>query len=260
MTDRRGLTLVELLISSAILAMMAAALGTLALTVAGGNQYSRGQGAAAQHARVALERIRTACLEAHASEQFPGFLVVSETSGGWSFPDTLVVWRAANPADPQGLPLFRELVIFAPDPAAPNRLLEITAPSDGRQVPSPGNAAAWRTEIAALMGQSTTQSSQLTDLMRTPQTDSGTRRAAVRFHVLSRPSDDDRARVEKGELAWSELPWAQSIRGTQLGLRQTWCRIELQLMPGPGAATADPEGETAVTFFGSAAIYYGMIP
>ena len=259
---RCGLTLVELLISSAIMAMMAAALGTLALAVTGGNQYSQGQSAAAQHARVALDRIRTACLEAHASEEFPGFMVVSATAAGWSFPDTLVVWRPENtpPADPDGLPLFREVVIFAPDPAAPNRLLEITAPGVNRQVPSPDNASAWRAEIDALVKQTTTQITQLTNLVRTPQIDSVTRRGAVRFHVVLRPSDDDWTGYQNGELPWSELPWAQSIRGTKVGLRQAWCRMELQLMPGEGATAIDPEGDAALTFFGSAAIYYGMTP
>jgi hypothetical protein len=36
--------------------------------------------------------------------------------------------------------------------------------------------------------------------------------------------------------------------------------MELQLMPGEDVTAIDPEGETAQTFFGSAAIYYGMTP
>jgi prepilin-type N-terminal cleavage/methylation domain-containing protein len=260
MALRRGLTLVELLISSAIMAMMAAALGTLALAVADGNQYSQGRSAAAQHARVALDRIRTTCLEAHASEEFPGFVALTETIGSWNFSDTLVVWRATNPADPEGLPLLSELVIFTPDPQAPNRLLEVTAPSQNIPAPSPTSATAWRSGIEWLLQQPTTKVTQLTDLVRTPESDSGDRLAAIRFHVLHRPSDDELAEYEGGMIAWSALPWAQSIRGTGSGMRQAWCRIELQLMPGEGAADLDPEGHTALTFFGSAAIYYGVTP
>jgi prepilin-type N-terminal cleavage/methylation domain-containing protein len=257
---RPGLTLVELLVSSAIMAMMAAALATLALAVSTGSRYSRGQGVAVQHARVALERIRRACLEAHASELFPGFVVVAEPVGADSFPDTLVVWRTATPADPNGLPLFREVVIFTPDPAAPNRLLEVTAPSDSTRVPAPDNQGAWRSEIAGLLVRSSTQKTQLTDLIRTAKTGSNTERGAVRFHVLHRPSDDELSRHEDGDLPWSELSWAQSIRGSQMGLRQSWCRMELQLTPGEEARNLDPEGATALTFFGSAAIYYGVMP
>jgi hypothetical protein len=76
----------------------------------------------------------------------------------------------------------------------------------------------------------------------------------VRFHVTLRPSESDWAEYENGDLAWTDLPWAQSIHGSQTGLRQAWCRVELQLMPGDSAFAVDPEGDTAVTFFGSAAI------
>jgi hypothetical protein len=96
--------------------------------------------------------------------------------------------------------------------------------------------------------------------VRTPQTSGGTRRAAVRFHLVLRPSDDDWTRFQNDELPWSELPWSQSIYGSSVGLRQAWCTMELQLMPGEDVTAIDPEGETAQTFFGSAAIYYGMTP
>jgi hypothetical protein len=82
----------------------------------------------------------------------------------------------------------------------------------------------------------------------------------VRFHVALRPSDDDWSRFQNSELTWSELPWAQSIYGSSIGMRQAWLRMELQLMPGDDAAAIDPEGETALTFFDSAAIYYGKTP
>lgn len=255
-----GLTLIELLIASSIMAMMAAALGALALAVSTGNQQSHGQGVAVQHARVALGRIRTTCLGAHASREFPGYLVVAEEVGSWRFPDSLVVWRSDNPTDPEGLPRFRELVIFTPDPAAPNRLLELTAPNDDREVPSPDDGSAWRTEVDALLQRGTTQITQLTDLVRTPLVDNRSRRGAVRFHVMLRPSREDLDEHEAGSKAWSELPWAQSVRGSQMGLRQAMCRIELQLMPGASAAQQDPGGATALTFFSSAAIYYGVAP
>ncbi|MBW3598543.1 MAG: hypothetical protein KY475_14885 [Planctomycetes bacterium] len=248
------MSLIEMLLASAVMAMIATAVGALAMAVNTGSQYSRGRGEAVQHARVALDRIQRACLAAHANETFPGFFTVPTLVDDDLFPDTLVVWRSANPADPAGLPRYSELVIFAPDPANSNRLLEITAPGDQRTVPSPADLAAWRTEIAALISRDTTTKTQLTDLLRTAAAGDESR-GAVRFDVTLRPSDEELSDYRNGDIAWSDMPWAQSIHGGDVGLRQTWCRIELQLVTSQEARA---DAETALTFFGSAAIYYGL--
>ncbi len=255
---RRGMSLIELLLASTVMAMIAGAAGALAVAVNTGSQYSRGQGVAVQHARVALDRIQTACLEAHASAAFPGFLVVPQQVGEWTFPDTLVVWRSSAPADPEGLPRYAELAIYTPDPASPRRLLEITAPGDHRTVPAPADIDAWRAAVATLMERETTRKTQLTNLVRTPRTDEGERLAAVRFHVALRPSEEELAAYRSREISWGDVSWAQSVHGGQVGLRQAWCQIELQLTPRVDARANDPEGNAALTFFGSAAIYYGV--
>ena len=109
---RRGLSAVELLLASAILAMMAAVLGTLAGAVQESNRHDLGLRTSIQHGRVGTERIQRAIRQARANEHFPGCAVFGDSVGAWEFPDTLVIWRGdLTAANPDGLPLIRELVI-----------------------------------------------------------------------------------------------------------------------------------------------------
>jgi len=102
-----------------------AAVGGLARTAQQSFEYAEGYGTATQHARVALDRIARNVAEATANERFPGCLVVSETVGTYEYPDTLVVWHpSAAPVDPTGLPRYKELIVYCPDPNTPGRLVE----------------------------------------------------------------------------------------------------------------------------------------
>lgn len=261
--SRRGLSLVELLTATAILVLMAGAIAALASTVQISSRHGQGHGAATQHARVALERIESAMGEATANQQFPGCAVLAETVGGTRFPDTLVVWHppsgvAANPA---GLPLFSEVVVFRPDSTQPNVLLEITVPGYAQTVPPISDASGWASALGNLRSQPSYQQVTLTDLLRTAsvtdagQTSLGTR-AAVRFAFEQTPSDAQLADYTSGLTAWKDLPWVQGIKGATTGLRQAHCRVELQLVPGAASRNDDASGVTAVPFFGSAALYY----
>jgi len=279
-SSRLGLTLLELLIALSIMVMVVGALGGLARAVQSGSAYSEGRGAATQHARVALERITRTVDEAVANEQFPGILVLAEQEGSWRFPDTLAVWHpepsvlAAHPEraaldDPNRLPFHDELVVFCPDPGAPNRLVEIRST---RSVPLSSNAAAWPAEIevfksamtldtAAFSGVGATAPTYpavtLTELLRSSRAgDSHLAevRGAVRFERRLRPSDDE----WKSSTAWESLPWVQGVYGANTGLRQAWLRVELQLMPNEIAGQLDASEPQATTFFGSAAVYYPM--
>jgi len=270
----RGLTLLELLIAMSIVAMVVGTLGTLAHGVQQAYEYTEGYGIATQHARVALDRITRTANEATANEQFPGFIILSYTVGAYQFPDTLVVWHPSGaPADAKGLPRFNELVIYCPDPSVPNRLLEITVPSDTRTVPAVSNQAQWATEIQTIKQSSSAQRVTLTDLLRTCLANTGTSqqwRAALRFasrlppdsqssqYKELRPSDSQWSQYKGGSLAWQDLYWPQGLYGAQMGLRQAWLRIELQLMPGKNWVANNPAGQRAITFFGSAAVYYAM--
>jgi prepilin-type N-terminal cleavage/methylation domain-containing protein len=255
---RRGLTLVELLIASAIMAMTVAALAGVAKAVRLGAAHGDGQAQAVQHARVALDRIARMAREATASPVFPGFLVVAETEGGWRFPDTLVVWHPNGTAvNPDGLPRFDELTIYCPHPDHPEQLVEITAPSDTRTAPSVDDATTWASEISAIKRSSSSQVVTLTNLLRVCAV-GASQRGAARFETRLRPTAAQWTSYKAGTLAWGDMPWVQGICGSQTGLRQSWVRIELQLMPGATAAAQDPQGQQAIPFFDSAAIYYEM--
>ncbi len=165
---RHGLTFVEMMIAVAIMAMMSAGIAALARAVQISSTYADGVATATQHARVAIERIQRAVSQATANENFRGAVVFSETIGGQIVPDTLVVWYPSGgaAANPSGLPLFSEIVVYCPNPAAPNQLLEITAPGNTRTVPALTDTADWATDLAAMKAGTNSTVTLLTDLMR----------------------------------------------------------------------------------------------
>jgi prepilin-type N-terminal cleavage/methylation domain-containing protein len=259
----RGLTLLELLVAMSIMAMVVVSLGTLANGVQQGFDYTEGHSTATQHARVALERIARSVREAQANEQFPGALVVPEKVGTWSFPDVLVVWHpAGTAANPEGLPLVRELLIYCPSLSTPNRLVEITMSSDAQPVPAVSQTAQWAALIGVIRRSPQRKEVTLTELMRTAALNLSSGelpRGAVRFVVRLTPSEAQWAAYRSGgPPTWDNLAWVQGIYGSQTGLRQTWLRIELQLLPGKAALTRDTTGQSAIPFLGSAALYYEL--
>lgn len=254
---RAGMTLVELMVAMVLMATMTGVLATLTLAMRQGWEHNSGHALAAQHARVALERISRAVSTATANEDMPGFYVVYETVGTDRYPDTLVVWKPNGPAtSPTGLPRIKECVFFCPDPTAPNRLLEITAPTDNRTIPLTEslNSTLWRNNLAAIKTASTSKKTVLTDLLRTATpTSSSALRGAVRFEHDMRPTWQD---WYNSSIAWSNLSWPQHLYSQDTGVRQAWVRIELQLTPGK-TETAMVDN-SVVPFFGSAVLTYTM--
>jgi prepilin-type N-terminal cleavage/methylation domain-containing protein len=261
--QRSGLTLLELLIAVAVTSMIAAAMGALARTVQIASTYSQGVCTAVQHARVSLERIQRTISEATANQNFPGAVVFADTVSGQSMPDTLVVWHpTSTAANPTGLPLYCELVVYCPNPAAPNQLLEITSPNDTRTVPVISDTSDWQTNLAAMKAtNSQITQTLLTDLMRGGSPSSSgngaTLAGCVRFVAAQHPTAADWTNYQTGKLTWANMSWAQGIYGTTTGLAQTWVRIELQMMPGY-TATNDPTGQQVLPFLGSAALNYQL--
>jgi prepilin-type N-terminal cleavage/methylation domain-containing protein len=260
--NRRGLTLIELMIATSIMAIMAGVLGALALSVQMHSRHSQGYGEAVQHARVVLDRMQRTMHEAQTSPSFPGFHVVADTYGTYKLPDTIVVWKPLTaPVDPKGMPRWNEVVVFAPRPTSPNILLEIRNPNDSRVVPPLSDTTAWRNELTALKASNSAEVVELTPLLRTANIATvGVPRlhAAIRFDTLTRPDDTQWQQYKAGTRSWENIDWVQSIYGTKTGLRQHWCRIELQLLPGLDADLDDTTGQSALTFFGSAAVYQKM--
>jgi hypothetical protein len=131
----------------------------------------------------------------------------------------------------------------------------------------------------------------LTDLLRVASPDNAnisSDRGVVRFDVRLRPSATEWHEYQLGTRLWNDLSWAQGIHGSGTGLRQTWCRIELQFQTeefaefatskapknrpgrrrGPGrrkGGSSKPketrdtrEEDTTIPFFGSATIYHEL--
>jgi type II secretory pathway pseudopilin PulG len=258
------MTLLELLIATSIMAIMSAVLGSLALCVQMQSRFSQGQGEAVQHARVVLDRLQRHMQESNVSPQFPGFAVFADQVSGKKYPDTLVIWSPTTFAlAPNGLPRWNELLIVCPDPKDPGTLVEIRDPTDTRVVPSLNNTATWRIELYSVKRSASVQKIELTPLLRTgvigtSNSGSPIERGAIRFDLRQRPSDAQWQDYKNGSLAWDEIDWVQGIYGTKTGLRQVWCRIELQLDAGSAAEIDDETSQSAITFFGSAAIYHEL--
>lgn len=260
-TKRRGLTLVELLAVSAILLMMAGTLGSLALSVQNVNEHQFSRGVALQHGQVTLVRLQRRLQQATANNLFPGFVEFSTTVGTHAFPDTLVVWDpAGTAADPAGLPRINELVVYCPNPSAPNELWEITKPADTRAAPALSNTTAWRQELDSFQTSSSAERVVLTNLLRLASLRDGANksiatRAALRFETVRRPSAALWDNFVNGTSTWESLPWVQGIYGPNSGLCQSRCRIELQLRPGEDGTDHQ---DAAIPFFGSAAVYFNL--
>lgn len=247
-----------MLMTVVIMSILALALGALAQAVQQNAEYTFGNSAALQHARVALSRIEHHIFTATASEDFPGFAVFSEVEGTQSFPETLVVWHPDGaPADPRGLPRFSELIIYAPNPSAPNELLEITVPNDNRTVPDRSQTSTWDTELDTIKAGNTAEKVVLLGMLHVAAVSpSSTNHGCVRFIQRLLPSDSDWQSYQSATTAWKDLPWVQGIYGGQTGLRQSWCRMELQLeATEPGTSLGFGN---VIPFFGSAALYYQL--
>ena len=253
----QGLTLLELMIAMTIMVMIVGTLGVMANGIQQSYEYTDGHGTATQHARVVLERIGRTVRKATANEQFPGAIVVSESIGPWQFPDVLVVWRPdGDPAAPDGLPQFNELVIYCTDSQSPNRLVELTIPSDTRPVPKVDEQSQWQSDIAAIRQTGVGESVTLTKLLRscsvTDSLDSSSQlRGSVRFQTRVRPS-------MTCTLDWKDKAWVQNLYTSQTGLRQVWVGTELQLVPKPDMSGGEESAYRPIVFFGSEAIYYMM--
>jgi len=266
---RHGLSLLELLVAMSVMLLVVGMLAGLAEGVQ--SSFGRGEafGTITQHARVVLDRITRTVNEAYGNDVFPAVLVVADYDGSVRFPETLVVWNprravkgSTAPANPSGLPLWNELIIYCPDrysDASPSRLMEIR-PTSTAQVPAATATAAWQTQIDTL--RESTQGDLLTPLLRTAALRGGQTRGAVRFERVLTPSDAQlSAWQDAGSTAdgWGSLPWIYALyfkdASPRSGLRQARVRIELQLVRSPTDKTI-PEATQVVPFFGSAAAYY----
>jgi hypothetical protein len=247
--------LAEVLVAATISVLIVGAMAVVADGIEQSAKYDFALESAHQHARVALERIQNAVNGAAASSTNPPVAVLADTSGVYSFPDTLVVWRADANGDKA--PQANELVVFCPNPSNSKQLWEMSNASDAQAV-SMTNATALRTLVTAMKSNNAAKKTVLTPLVRSCTShDLGAPKAALRFDVYMRPSAAEWAQYQASTLAWSNLSWAQGIYGTQRGLRQVRVNCEIQILPDDGDAVAAPD-EFAVPFLGSAVSYYEL--
>ncbi len=146
----KGFTLVELLMAIAVTGMVALLVAALTNAVSTGGQYVQASQQASQHALAVLDYLRRQVAGAYATAAEPGVMVVRRTGAGWEFPDTLVVWSppGGQPANPAGTPLVEELLLFCPDPDAPERLIQVRAAGDKRPVSLwELNTPTWQAEL-----------------------------------------------------------------------------------------------------------------
>ena len=262
--SRRGLTLVELLMSTSIMALLAITLATMGQAVQMSAEHNNGYNTAVQHARIVTARIRRDVEQAHTTADYPGVWVVSDSESGYVFPDSLVVWTPdGDPTNADGPPLVEELTIYCLNPSAPNELLELTAAGDTSSAPATSDSTAWGTLIDSLLSDSGTNKVLLSDLIHTSRTSSDNSadlRGNVRFIARLRPSDAQWADYMAGSTNWVDLPWAQGVYSDQSGLRQSWIRMELQFDPGYEYAANSVDAMPALPVFDSAAIYYSLTP
>jgi len=260
---RRGMTVIELLFAVMIMAMVAVALQAMVSSVQLANDYSQGYGTATQHARATLDRIQSAVHQAYGNGVYPGVWVTADTDGQWTYPNTLIVWQpSGTPANPSGPPLVQELVIFCPDPNAPNDLVQLTVPGNTTSVPTT-NTASFTTLIDGLKTNSSANKVVLTNLLNVVTiTDSAspgtTARPAVRFVVTLSPSAASWSAYLAGTTPWNGLVWPQGICSSAEGRRQVWVRYEIQLVPGVTWSGENSAAATPAPFFGSACFNYPL--
>jgi len=251
---KRGLSLAELLVASAVMGIICLSFGTLAMSVQMANEYSQEKNLVGQHARVILQRVERTIQGAHASEGFPGIVPITYYYASYDFPQAIAVW------DPDGVPLgdyphVDELVFFAVDRDNPNRLLEIRTDSDSSAAPDLTDEASWRTLVADLIKSSDSEIVEISDLVRAGAAGANYY-STLRFQTRVLPSDADIAAARAGTVDWEDLNWATSIYSSQAGVRQVWCHFEWQLVPSDNIDQHSRLQEQAVPFFGSSAIYY----
>lgn len=252
--SKRGLSLAELLVASAVMGIICLSFGTLAMSVQMANEYSQEKNLIGQHARIILQRIERTVQGAHATESFPGIVPITYYYSNYDFPQAIAVW------DPEGTPMgsypqVNELVIFAVDPDDPSQLLEIRSESDSSTAPGLTDETDWRTLVDTLIDSSDSDIVEISDMVRAGKAGANYY-STLRFTTRVVPTNADIAAARAGSIDWEDLNWATSIYSSKAGVRQVWCHFEWQLVPSSNVDQHSRLREQSVPFFGSSAIYY----
>lgn len=259
---RRGFTLAELLCATAILTLLAGAMGTLSYSVSNANDYCRGQNEAAQHARVVLERIRRNVINCKASESFPGCMVASTTVASDTYPDRLLIWKSDGvAAGATEYPKRSDLIVYTYNPSKPTELLEIT--TTDTTVLTSTSSTALNTVVDAMLAANSTKT-VISDRLDIATTGNGTgirlvdlladpaSRGMIRFRILMTPSATHWTEYKASSRTWANIDWPLDQYGTSTGNRRVSCLTELQMIAD------DTSEKPAIPFFGSATKVYQL--
>lgn len=272
--SRRAVTLLELLMAMTITSMLSVVLGGIVLAVQSARQHTEGLEEATQQADAAMSRIEYMVSQAGVyrvgtNPVTVGLAVVPRRWSYFDLPEILVVWSGGRTGGMAGaglqtrLPRINELVLYAPDPADPRRLVEITHPGNSASIDF--RASGFASTILTLVQSSNAQKTLLSDRIRRSALSgfagfSSAEAANVRFEMTQSPSDAEIGSTASGTAAWINLPWAGGIVTGSSGLRQANVRIELQVEPRAHDAPGTAEKTIAIPFFGSESIRYVYEP
>lgn len=263
--ERSGFTLIEVSMALAITAMLSLILAGLVSAVQTAHAHTRGLEDATLQAQAAIDRIRYMVAHAGAyrvagGATVSGIAVVNHKWTVYNLPDVLVVWSGgreggmAAAGEQSRLPRANELIVFAPDPADPSRLLEYAFPKSTAEVDFQSGGVA--NQILGLIASPQAGGVLLCDQVRQSQLPQlawypAVQAPNIRFELVRTPSDAQLAATTPGTAQWNALPWAQGIAAGDSGLRQTTLRIEL-IVEERERLSAGATSSAGVPFFGSA--------
>ncbi|QDT66976.1 prepilin-type N-terminal cleavage/methylation domain-containing protein [Calycomorphotria hydatis] len=253
--NRRGLTLIELIIAMTVTAGLLTVLSGVMIAVESARDHTEGVSDTLHHAEMIHDRIgrainRCGVYQIGAGSITCGIATLQTTTGAVTVPDTLVVWAGeeATPLADEGvidrLPLRSELRIFAPHDSDSRRLDEITFPSATGTIDF--TSGTFASEIETLLASSSAVRTKLTDRIRgavipSSMLGAGQSVSSVRFVITEQPTDGEIASASD-EASWIALPWAGGVRTLESGLRAVTVETELQFDILPVRNTDESDG------------------
>jgi prepilin-type N-terminal cleavage/methylation domain-containing protein len=266
--ETRGFTLLELILALFITSLAVVSLSGLMLAVQSAWTVSKNYQEVGLQGRGILDRVRwmvaqTGTYRIGSGKVQLGLSVISRSVDGVLLPETLVVWSGGRSGGIQqkrqpavSLPKINELVIFTPDPASPNHLVEILIASNSSTIDfADVNFAA--TIQSLISGSAAGDRLTLTDRLRTCRvSESGSLLGNLRFELLQLPSNEQVTTTTAGSDQWYALPWSQGMGFSRGGLRTAFVRLEIQLETVQGSVSVGQSSPTSLPILGSASVRY----
>ncbi len=271
---RRGLTLVELLMSMAISSILIVALAGIVTATQTAWKHTQGIEDSQAQVTAAFDRMKMMVSQAgiyQINGQAPqvGLAVVSHPWNSIDIPYTLVVWAGGRNGgiSDQGtlkrLPNINELLIYTIDPNDSHNFVEIALPAVDASIDF--NSSSFNSTIRSAITSSSAESALLSNRVKSSQyilsgKPWGSAVGNIRFDLVKTPSDANLSGVSTGTSAWMSLPWPQGTASASSGLRQATVSYEIQFEVTERTSLNDVNSSTALPFFGSSSRLYAYTP